>query len=92
MKISIEIQTEALGPNRYGVIGLRPDKTKYFGFHGLWSSSAAEKKAEDYLQKINPNVSIRWEPQPGVEEVGEVLYRGFALVPGEAAEAEENSK
>ncbi len=82
MKITVEVRIEALGPNRYRVIGVRPDGSTYFSFDGLWSSSAAEQKAEDHLRKTNPTVKIQWHPKPGIEEVGKVLYRGFVFVPG----------
>ena len=79
-KITIEVRTEALAPNRYGVIGMRPDGRQSFRFDGLWSSSLAEMKAEDYLLGVNPNATIHWDTQPGEEEVGAILYRGFKSI------------
>lgn len=84
MKITIEVRTEALGPNRYGVVGLRPDGSECFRVDGLWSSSSAQQKAEDQLRRLNPRATILWDPNPGVQEAGEVLYRGSALVPGDS--------
>ncbi len=91
MKVSIEVKTENLRPNRYRVAGVRPDGTEDFCFGGFWSSSAAEQKAEDYLHGINPAVTIQWDPKPGAEKVGEVLYRGFVFLP-DSPEVEEISE
>jgi hypothetical protein len=84
MVVSIEIRVEALAPNKYRAVGLRPDGSEYFCFGGLWDSSHAEKKAEDYIRSVQPNAAIRWETQPGIEDMGQVLYRGAVTVREEA--------
>jgi hypothetical protein len=84
MKISIEVKTENIAPYRYSVAALRRDGTEYFCFGGLWASSHALQKAEDYLHSIHPEVAIQWDNKPGLEQIGAVLYRGHALVPGES--------
>jgi hypothetical protein len=85
MKLALEVKTERLGPNRYHVAALRPDGTEYFCFGGLWSSSAAQQKAEDYLRSVNPKAKIEWD-SPGEEAVGQVLYRGSTSIPGDSQE------
>lgn len=84
MKITIEVIPEALGPNKYCVVGLRPDRTEYFRFDGFRSSSAAEQKAADHLRRTNPKVTIDWELLSGPEKVGEALYRSSVFVPGDS--------
>ena len=86
MKINVQVKTENIGLKRYRVAAVRPDGTEYFCFGGFWNSSAAQQKADEYLHSIHPGVNICWDDHPGIEDIGEVLYRGHAFVPGESEE------